>query len=72
MIESLLGSSSSTLSAELNGQQWPVMPPLFTWIYQHVRRISHRDCVKNSFFFLFRVVLVKMKCLNISIVVLII
>ncbi|CAF1417401.1 unnamed protein product [Adineta steineri] len=35
MIESLLGSSSSTLSAELNGQQWPVMPPLFTWIYQH-------------------------------------
>jgi phosphoribosylaminoimidazole (AIR) synthetase len=40
MIESLLGSSSSTLSAELNGQQWPVMPPLFTWIYQHVRRID--------------------------------
>lgn len=38
MIESLLGPSSSTLSAELNGQQWPVMPPLFTWIYQHVRR----------------------------------
>ena len=35
MIESLLGPLSSNLSAELNGQQWPVMPPLFTWIYQH-------------------------------------
>ncbi|CAF4186381.1 unnamed protein product [Rotaria sordida] len=34
-IESLLGSLSSTLNVELNGQQWPVMPPLFTWIYQH-------------------------------------
>jgi len=40
MIESLLGSLSSTLSAELNGQQWPVMPPLFTWIYQHVRAVD--------------------------------
>ncbi|CAF4838848.1 unnamed protein product, partial [Rotaria sp. Silwood1] len=35
MIESLLGSLSSTLNVELNGQQWPVIPPLFTWIYQH-------------------------------------
>jgi len=35
MIESLLGPSSSSLSAEINGQQWPIMPPLFTWIYQH-------------------------------------
>ncbi|CAF3421995.1 unnamed protein product [Rotaria socialis] len=35
MIESFLGSLSSTLNVELNGQQWPVMPPLFTWIYQH-------------------------------------
>ncbi|CAF2742998.1 unnamed protein product [Rotaria sp. Silwood2] len=35
MIESLLDSLSSTLNVELNGQQWPVMPPLFTWIYQH-------------------------------------
>ncbi|UJR09324.1 hypothetical protein I4U23_013567 [Adineta vaga] len=34
-IESLLGSSSSTFNVELNGQQWPVMPALFTWIYQH-------------------------------------
>lgn len=39
MIESLLGSLSSSLNVELNGQQWPVMPPLFTWIYQHVRKI---------------------------------
>ncbi|CAF1389651.1 unnamed protein product [Adineta ricciae] len=35
MIESLLGPFISTLNIDLNGQQWPVMPPLFTWIYQH-------------------------------------
>ncbi|CAF1009471.1 unnamed protein product [Adineta steineri] len=35
MIESLLGSLTGTLTAELNGQQWPVIPPIFTWIYQH-------------------------------------
>jgi hypothetical protein len=40
MIESLLGPSSSSLSVELNGEQWPVMPPLFTWIYQHVRQTT--------------------------------
>lgn len=36
MIESLLGPSSANFTVELNGQQWPVMPPLFTWIYQQV------------------------------------
>jgi hypothetical protein len=39
MIESLLGSSTGTLTAELNGQQWPIMPPIFTWIYQQVNKI---------------------------------
>ncbi|UJR36831.1 hypothetical protein I4U23_029544 [Adineta vaga] len=34
-IESLLGSSIGTLTVQLNGQQWPTMPPIFTWIYQH-------------------------------------
>jgi hypothetical protein len=37
-IESLLGSSTGTLTADLNGQEWPIMPPIFTWIYQHVNR----------------------------------
>ncbi len=41
MIESLLGSSTGTLTAELNGQQWPMMPPIFTWIYQHVNKIMN-------------------------------
>jgi hypothetical protein len=36
MIESLSGSLPGTLTADLNGQQWPVMPPIYTWIYQHV------------------------------------
>ncbi|CAF2709014.1 unnamed protein product [Rotaria sp. Silwood2] len=35
MIQSLLDSSTGPLTAELNGQQWPVMPPIFTWIYQN-------------------------------------
>ncbi|CAF4706993.1 unnamed protein product, partial [Rotaria socialis] len=35
MIQSSLDSSAGTLTAELNGQQWPVMPPIFTWIYQN-------------------------------------
>ena len=70
MIESLLGSSSSNLSAELNGQQWPVMPPLFTWIYQHVRRMEERWLIGP--FSLSRVVSVRMKCSNTSIAVLII
>jgi len=71
MIESLLGSSTGTLTAELNGHQWPVIPPIFTWIYQHVNRILEEK-KKSLLFFIFRVVLVKMKCLNILIVVLII
>jgi hypothetical protein len=40
MIESLLGSAVGTLTTELNGQQWPTMPPIFTWIYQHVIRMN--------------------------------
>ncbi|CAF0854195.1 unnamed protein product [Rotaria sordida] len=35
IIQSLLDSSTGTLIAELNGQQWPIMPPIFTWIYQN-------------------------------------
>ncbi|CAF1953802.1 unnamed protein product [Rotaria magnacalcarata] len=35
IIQSSLDSSAGTLTAELNGQQWPVMPPIFTWIYQN-------------------------------------
>ncbi|CAF1211359.1 unnamed protein product [Adineta ricciae] len=34
-VESILGSSTGTFTAQLNGQQWPTMPPIFTWIYQH-------------------------------------
>lgn len=37
-IEGLLGASAGTLAADLNGQEWPIMPPIFTWIYQHVTR----------------------------------
>jgi len=37
MIESLLGPSIGSLTADLNGQDWPTMPPIFTWIYQHVK-----------------------------------
>mgnify|MGYP002385064051 FL=1 len=51
MIESLLGSLSTTLSVELNGQQWPVMPPLFTWIYQHVRKRKKHPHPQISFRF---------------------
>jgi len=36
MIGSLFGSLPGTLTADLNSQQWPVMPPIYTWIYQHV------------------------------------
>ena len=39
-IESLLGASVGKLTAELNGQSWPTMPPMFTWIYQHVSVLS--------------------------------
>lgn len=37
-IEGLLGSMAGILAADLNGQEWPTMPPIFTWIYQHVTR----------------------------------
>jgi hypothetical protein len=37
-IEGLLGSTAGSLAADLNGQEWPAMPPIFTWIYQHVIR----------------------------------
>jgi len=43
MIESLLGSSLGTLNADLNGQQWPTMLPIFTWIYQHVRKKTKQN-----------------------------
>lgn len=48
MIESLLGTSIGTLTAELNGQQWPVMPAIFTWIYQQVSYIMIRDVSRQS------------------------
>ncbi len=51
MIETLLGPLSSSLSAELNGQQWPVMPPLFTWIYQHVNPHSIGLIIEQIHFF---------------------
>jgi len=51
MIESLLGSSTGTLTAELNGQQWPVIPPIFTWIYQHVNRILEEKRIHCLFYF---------------------
>lgn len=36
MIQSLTDASAGSLVAELNGQKWPIMPPIFTWIYQNV------------------------------------
>ena len=65
-IESLLGSSVGKLSAELNGQQWPTMPPIFTWIYQHVSAFSLTSVRRLRM--TCRVATVKMRCSTISIV----
>ena len=53
MIESLLGISVGTLTVQLDGQQWPMMPSIFRWIYENVRISVEIFSTENKMFFCF-------------------